>query len=115
MNRLLLPYNKSILKINIILSSIPTIISSVSIRITSDVAGLEDKDAQSPLYFLIYYYSIWILTGGFVLSALYFEITRKNEYYFYYNMGLSKIKLILFAYTLHIIFILPLLYILKYV
>jgi hypothetical protein len=115
MTRLLLPYNKTILKINIIFSSILAIISSVIITIGSDLVGLEDKDPQSPLHLVIWYYIIWIMTGGFFLSAFYFEITRKNEYYFYYNLGLSKTKLILFAYTLHLIFILPLLYILKYV
>ena len=55
------------------------------------------------------------MTGGFFLAAYYFEIARKNEYYFYYNLGVSKTKLILFAYTLHLLFILPLLYIIQYV
>jgi hypothetical protein len=115
MTRLLLPYNKTILKTNIIFSSILAIISSAIIKITADLVGLEEKDPQSLLHLLIWYYIIWIMTGGFFLSAFYFEITRKNEYYFYYNLGLSKTKLILFTYALHIIFILPLLYILQYV
>jgi len=115
MTKLLLPYNKTILKINVIFSSILAIISSAIIKITSDLVGLEVKDPQSPLHLIIWYYIIWIMTGGFFISAFYFEITRKNEYYFYYNLGLSKTKLILFAYTLHIIFIIPLLYILQYV
>jgi len=55
------------------------------------------------------------MTGGFFLSAYYFEITRKNEYYFYYNLGISKVKLLLLTYSLHLIFILPLLFILQYV
>jgi hypothetical protein len=55
------------------------------------------------------------MTGGFFLSAYYFEITRKNEYYFYYNLGISKVRLWLLTYSLHLIFILPLLYVLQYV
>jgi hypothetical protein len=55
------------------------------------------------------------MTGGFFLSAYYFEITRKNEYYFYYNLGISKVRLWLLTYLLHLIFILPLLYVLQYV
>ena len=103
MTRLLLPYNKTILKINIIFSSLLAIISSAIIKTTSDLVGLAEKAPPSMLHLLIWYFIIWILTGGFFLSAFYFEITRKNEYYFYYNLGLSKTKLILFAYTLHMI------------
>lgn len=55
------------------------------------------------------------MTGGFLISAYYFEITKKNEYYFYYNLGLSKIRLLLVAYVLHVISVLPLLLILQYV
>jgi len=67
------------------------------------------------MYLIIAFYAFWILTGGFFLSAYYFEITRKNEYYFYYNLGISKIKLLLLTYSLHMIFILPLLFALQYV
>jgi hypothetical protein len=115
MTRLLLPYNKTILKLNIIFSSVLALISSAIIRATSDLAGLAEKDPPSLLHLLIWYFIIWILTGGFFLSAFYFDVTRKNEYYFYYNLGISKIKLFLLTYSLHLIFILPLLYVLRYV
>lgn len=115
MTRLLLPYNKTILKINIIFSTVLSIISDIVIKITSASVGLEDKDPQSTLHLAIWYYIVWLMTGGFFLSAFYFEIARKNEYYFYYNLGLSKIKLILFTYLLHILIILPFLFILQYV
>lgn len=49
------------------------------------------------------------------MSAYYFEITRKNEYYFYYNIGLSRIKLLMFCYLLHIIIVVPILFIMHYV
>lgn len=115
MMNLFLPYNKTILKINIIFSIILALISSLFIKVISESLALKEKTPHSILHLAIWYYIIWIMTGGFLLSAYYFEVTRKNEYYFYYNLGLTKIKLILFAYILHIIFILPLLYILQYV
>lgn len=49
------------------------------------------------------------------MSTYYFEITRKNEYYFYFNIGLSRIKLLLFTYLLHIIIVVPILLIMNYV
>jgi len=49
------------------------------------------------------------------MSAYYFEIARKNEYYFYYNIGLSRIRLLLFTYLLHIIIVVPILFIIHYV
>ena len=107
MTRLLLPYNKSILKLNIVFSIVLTFLSSL--------AFLSKESSHSAIFLVIAYYAFWIMTGGFFLSAYYFEITRKNEYYFYYNIGISKIKLLLLTYSLHMIFILPLLYVLQYV
>jgi len=115
MTRLLLPYNKTILKLNIIFSSVLALISSAIVKATADLMGIVEKDPPSFLHLLILYFIIWILTGGFFLSAFYFEVTRKNEYYFYYNLGISKMKLILLTYSLHLIFVAPLLYILQYV
>jgi len=107
MTRLLLPYTKTILKTNILLSIVLTLISSL--------VFLTMESTHSPIYLAITYYAFWIMTGGFILSAFYFEISRKNEYYFYYNLGLGKIKLLLITYALHMIFILPLIFILQYV
>lgn len=107
MTRLFLPYNKTILKTNIIFSIVLTLISSL--------VFLTKESSHSPIYLAIAFYAFWIMTGGFLLSTFYFEISRKNEYYFYYNLGLSKIKLLLITYTLHMIFILPLILILQYV
>jgi hypothetical protein len=107
MNRLFLPYNLTILKTNIILSIFLTALSSVIL--------LAIPTSHTPVFVIIRSFVIWIMTGGFLLSVFYFEITRKNEYYFYYNLGLSKLKLILVTYTLHVIVILPLLFILNYV
>ena len=107
MTRLVLPYNKTILKTNIIFSIVLTLISSL--------VFLTKESSHSPIYLAVAFYVFWIMTGGFLLSAFYFEISRRNEYYFYYNLGLSKTKLILITYALHLIFILPLLFILQYV
>lgn len=107
MTKLFLPFNKTILKMSVIFSIFLTFLSSLFI--------LTQTSKHSLAYLVIAFFTFWILTGGFLLSFFYFEITRKNEYYFYYNLGISKIKLLLMTYLLHIIFILPLLYILQYV
>ncbi len=107
MTKLFLPYNKTILKINCIFSIVLTLLSSV--------VFFTMKSSHSPIYLAIEFYAFCLMTGGFLLSAFYFEISRKSEYYFYYNLGLSKIKLLLITYVLHMIFILPLIFILQYV
>jgi len=107
MTKLFLPYNKTVLKTNIIFSIFLTFLSSLLF--------LARPSTHSPVFIIICCFIIWILTGGFLLSAGYFEISRKNEYYFYYNLGLSKIKLILLAYLLNLVTVLPLVYILQYV
>jgi hypothetical protein len=107
MIRLFLPYNKTILKRNIIFSIFLTMLSSL--------VFLARPSPHSPAYIIIFSFIVWIMTGGFLLSAFYFEISRRNEYYFYYNLGLSKIKLLISAYLLNLIIVVPLLYIMHYV
>ena len=43
------------------------------------------------------------MTGGSLISIFYKEISRKNEYYFYYNRGISKIKLIVVSLILNVL------------
>jgi hypothetical protein len=81
----------------------------------SSLVFLARPSPHSPAYIIIYSFVVWIMTGGFLLSAFYFEISRRNEYYFYYNLGLSKIKLLLTAYLLNFLFVIPVIYILQYV
>lgn len=107
MIRLFLPYNKTVLKTNIIFSIFLTLLSSLIL--------LAIPSPHSPTYIILRSFVVWIMTGGFLLSAFYFEITRKNEYYFYYNLGLSKIKLLFTAYLLSFIFVLPVLVFMQYV
>lgn len=122
MTKLFLPYNKTILKGNIIFSVFLTILSALIVLAKQSVQSqilVGITEAQPPkhsiVWLFIFIYTVWIMTGGFLLSAYYFEITRRNEYYFYYNLGLSKISLLLYTYTLHIIFIVPFLILLNYV
>ncbi len=103
MTRIFLPYNKSILKTSIIFSIFLTIFSSLFF--------IEEFTSDNIINFLTYSFIIWLMTGGFLISIFYFELSRKNEYYFYYNLGISKIKLLLFAYVLHLVFIIPILFI----
>jgi hypothetical protein len=107
MIKLFLPYNKTILKTNIIFSILLTMLSLLLF--------LTKNSPHSPTYIIIFSFIVWIMTGGFLLSAFYFELTRKNEYYFYFNLGFSKIKLLLIAYMLNFLFVIPIIYILQYV
>lgn len=46
---------------------------------------------------------ISLLTGGFLLSVFFYGLVYKNRYYFYYNKGYSKVKLISQAYLLNLL------------
>jgi hypothetical protein len=100
-------YFKTILKTNALVS--------IPLTILFALPSLSGSTLHSLFYLGISSYIVWLMTGGFLLSLLYFHFSRKNEYYFYYNLGISKMKLILLTYSLHLIFIAPLLYILQYV
>jgi len=54
------------------------------------------------------------VTGGYLLGILYFELARKNEYYFYYNLGITKARLIIMNYLFHLILMIPVLIIALY-
>ncbi len=101
-----LPINKTILKLNIAFSIAFAFLYS-ALSFTDSIKAL------FPLFILIFVISL--LSVGFLLSVFYFELTRKNEYYFYYNLGFGKIKLYILAYLFNIIFILPFILILYYV
>jgi hypothetical protein len=107
MIRLFSPYNLTILKMNIIFSFMLTFLSSLLL--------LALPSSHSMAYLLICLFIVWIMTGGFFLSALYYEWARGNEYYFYYNLGISKFKLILISYLFHFVFVIPFIIVLRYV
>ena len=50
------------------------------------------------------YLNIFVLSFGFVLSILFKEIYRKNEFLFYFNNGISKTSLIGFSFIFNTIF-----------
>lgn len=52
--------------------------------------------------------NLWLIPlvamiAGPLLSLFYKEIARKNEYYFYYNRGISKISLITMSMIMNIL------------
>lgn len=105
-SRLLLPCYRKILKTNLILSVVLSLLS---------LLAMPDFSKYTPLHFFLLCFIVWILTGGFMLTAYYFELTGKNEIYFYYNLNLSRLKRIGIAYLMHVIIAIPLLIILYYV
>lgn len=46
---------------------------------------------------------ICVMTAGPIVSLFFKEVSRKNEFYFYYNKGISKISLITTNITLNLI------------
>lgn len=44
------------------------------------------------------------MTGGYLLAILFFEGTKQDQYYFYFNRGLSKIRLYGFSLFLNLFF-----------
>jgi hypothetical protein len=53
---------------------------------------------------IIYTFSLLLASLGFIVSMLVKEssFSNKDEYYFYYNVGISKIKLIIFSCLLNL-------------
>jgi len=101
---LYLLYFKGILKTNIILSVLFTMSSLLYLNIGNTLGSLVE--------YVLRCFIIAMMTGGFLFGVYYFEITRKNEYYFYYNVGLTKAKLLLMAYLFHLVVMIPFLIIL---
>ncbi len=44
---------------------------------------------------------LMIMSFGFILSVLFKEIYRKNDYLFYFNNGISKIQLLGFSFFMN--------------
>ncbi len=47
-------------------------------------------------------FGICFLSGGSIFSLLFLEIGKQDEYYFYYNKGLSKWTLLLSCFIINI-------------
>jgi hypothetical protein len=67
----------------------------------------------SILYFSLEKFAISTFTAGFLIALLKKEFSRKNEYYFYYNFGITKMKLRLTNFILNLLFALILILISK--
>ena len=48
-------------------------------------------------------FALCLVTSGLFFAFIYKEITFPQEYYFYYNRGISKIKLIIFCILVNIL------------
>ncbi|SEW49760.1 hypothetical protein [Chitinophaga arvensicola] len=46
---------------------------------------------------------ISLMTGGFLLSVFFYGLVFENRYYFYYNKGYSKMRLITWSYLLNLL------------
>lgn len=91
------------------------IVFSVFLTMLSCLVFFAKPLHESALYIIIFCFMVWIMSGGFILSAFYYEFSRKNDYYFYYNLGMSKVKLMMNAYLLNFLIFIPVIILLKYV
>jgi hypothetical protein len=64
--------------------------SSVLLAFIVYLTLVNSQDAPPPLYVV---YIRCCMFGGPLLCLFYKEMSRKNEYYFYYNRGISKLSL----------------------
>ena len=101
-----LPYFYPVLTIDLIVSPIATYFFII---LSKSFFAIEITLSNILVLFILSF-----LTGGYVLGVLFFESARKNEYYFFFNLGISKSRLILTTYLFHIILIIPLLLIAIY-
>lgn len=92
-----LPYSLFVFKIDFLISLLVTFI----------MAPLSPKGIT--LNSLSYLFILSYFSGGFLLGVLYFEFARKHEYYFYYNLGISKFRLVVTSYLINLVFAFPLL------
>jgi hypothetical protein len=58
------------------------------------------SDAPPPLHIV---YIRCCMIGGPLLCFFYKEMTRKNEYYFYFNRGISKLSLFIVTLSIYIL------------
>ena len=69
-----------------------TLIITISISVLAGVFG----GFETFKYVLVIF--------GFFISILIKEVNSKNEYLFYYNNGISKLQLLIYAYLMNFIF-----------
>lgn len=90
----ILPFSISVLKVNLVISSLATFFYN-----NLFVLSLEEKTTATGI---MTSFVISFLTGGFLLGFLFFEFFHRQEYYLFYNLGIGKLRLILVTYLFHI-------------
>lgn len=83
---MLLHYYRSIQGFNFLFSCIAGALGMI---------GGEDRPGAFFSAFLISFF-----TGGYLLALFFYELRSRQQYYFYYNRGFSRLRLILFSYLL---------------
>jgi uncharacterized membrane protein len=91
-----LVYNNQIIKLSLFVSLLVTFLAVMLNQKEITFSGL------------IRTFLIGFLTGGFLSGVLFYNMFRKKEYYFFYNLGISKLRLILVSYLFHLVISLPL-------
>ena len=86
--------------------------SSILIAFIIRLTLLTLPDPPSPIYII---YIRCCMFGGPLLCFFYKEMSKKNEYYFYYNRGISKLSLFISTLSTYILMGYLLLIILHYV
>jgi hypothetical protein len=43
-----------------------------------------------------------LLSGGYFLSLYFYELRNKKRYYFYFNKGFSKLRLVLYCFLINL-------------
>ena len=65
------------------------------------LCGLIDSPHPADDFWLFFFISL--LTGGYALSVVFFELRHAATFYFYYNRSLTKAKLILAGFSLNLL------------
>ncbi len=89
-------YNNQIIKLSVFVAILGTLLSGPLDQNGFNLSGL------------IRTFLIGFLSGGFLSGVMFFKMFRNKEYYFYYNLGISKLKLILVSYSFHLLISIPL-------
>lgn len=58
--------------------------------------------AVSMFFFSFLHFAFALISVGFLMALFYKELTKQQEYYFYYNAGISKINLILVSFVFNL-------------
>lgn len=83
---MLLHYFRSTQRFNVLFSVVTAIFAYVG--------------ADRSIHAFLNTFWVSLFTGGFLLALFLYDLRYKRQYYFYYNKGFSKLRLILLSYLL---------------